>query len=191
MHFLWIFLKDVVHPYLRYLRKTHYVSFDMEIWAISSFWFFLMYYTNCMCYSNFNFGWIVYVLVFQRKNMISFVTCNHVATVIHRYVSCIIDRSIRNRMITKYGWNVWQFVVGDIILHVLPTFAVIYMNCNWKDNKQLQFPGIYSFLLHLIWAVVLKPSFDVIKVYIPMSVHMYSLLWFVLVMSHSATLEYQ
>lgn len=157
----------------------------MEVWTVSLFWFALMHLTGCMCYSNFNFGWIVYVLLFNRKHLVSFVTCNHIATITPWYVSWAMDPSIPSRMFQKYGWSARQFALGDLVLHVMPTLAVVYMNAGLRGTPQIQYPGMHSLLVHLLWGAVQQPSFDVIRLYIPMSVHMCNLLWTVLVMSHA------
>lgn len=161
----------------------------MEVWVVSGFLFWLMYFTDSMCYSNFNFAWIAYVFVFGRKHLASLVTCNHIATIIPWYSSWAIDPSIPRRMMNKYGWSLAQFALGDLVLHVMPTIVVISMR-SWHRGPQLAYPGIYSLLLHLVWGVIQKPPFDVIRLYIPMSVQMCNLMWLVLVVSHVSTMGY-
>jgi hypothetical protein len=168
----------------------------MEVWSVSFFLLWLMYYTKCMCYSNFNFAWIMYIWAFQRQHLLGFVTCNHIGTIVPWYLAWVIDPSIPSRMIAKYGWSAPQFVLGDIILHVMPTLILVSMH-SWQaqqvqhaQQQALAFPGVHSLLIHLFWGAIQAPPFDVIRLYIPMSVRMCNFLWLVLVVSHVATMGY-
>ena len=165
----------------------------MEIIYTSATFLSALYILRIYCYSNFNLLWILYVYFTQKKYLIPFITCNHIATIALWYSSWLMDNTIPYRMISKYNWSMYQFIFGDIVIHVLPTFYVLYQAfVNWNmimsssptETSIIRYCGLYSLFVHLLWGLSLQPSFDVTQLYIELDFWLCNKLWFILILSH-------
>jgi hypothetical protein len=144
---------------------------------------------NIYCYSNFNLLWIVYLHLSKDKNLIPFVVSNHVATINSWYSSWIMDSTIPLRLIIKYNWYSLQFVIGDLLLHILPTIYLMDLLSNThlefdKSISHVRYSGLYSLLIHLFWGLSLADPFNISGLYLELTPIITNTIWLILTSSH-------
>ena len=145
---------------------------------------------NIYCYSNFNFIWILYLHFTKDKNLIPFVACNHLATFNSWYSSWILDGTIPLRLIVKNNWYVLQFVLGDLVLHILPTIYLLdLLNTTTlefdRNISHVRYCGLYSLFVHMIWGLSLSDPFNVSSLYLELGMVIENTIWTILTLSHT------
>lgn len=161
----------------------------MEIIFTSLTFLTLLRILNCYCYSNFNFAWIIYVALFNKKEFMPFIICNHTSTIIAWYTSWMIDPSIPFRMMRKYQWTLYQFAIGDLFLHLLPCLYV-YNTLNYPIQNISRFSGLHSLIVYLLWGISLPDPFNVTDLYVPLTFWSVNMLWTISIVSHVLTMNF-
>lgn len=175
---------------VRYFHLDKVLSNIMEILIVSFIFLAIMRSCNCYCYSNMNAAWVLYVWYFEKKHLIPFIICNHTGTIFAWYSSWLLDRSIPSRMMSKYEWPWYQFMFGDIVLHILPSFFVYKsIQTNFPIENTSRFSGLYSVLIYLLWGLSLEKPFDVSDLYVPLSFWTVNFLWTVSIFIHIITMN--
>ncbi|MEB3201781.1 MAG: hypothetical protein VKK05_03065, partial [Synechococcus sp.] len=157
-----------------------------------------------MSYSLFNALFLTTTYALFKANvshhMLPMAICSTYATVVPWYASIVaFDMSLPEHMMRRYGWSRATFILGDVILHVVPLMIAVMEHINIRrgyythlySHQQLahahivQHCGLYSLLLHLLWPFCMGlSSFNISPIYVDQPCTTINQLWSIAVITH-------
>lgn len=132
-------------------------------------------------YSTFNFLMLLITYCYDNtKTYHSIFINNTIGLALTWYFAIIYDTTIPRRLMTKNNWNFYQFIMGDLILHLIP---LIYSICNLNNllNRNI---GIYTFTMNVLWCGLQCGSLNISSSYVDVSNRTMLLLWFINYITH-------
>lgn len=151
--------------------------------------------TPATSYTAFNLCAIAIVYWRRHRSLYPVLFANSLA--LHASFYCmqlLIDRSFFGRMMRVYNCTQFEFIIGDIVVHWLPSILFLLSLFVRKDAwieicheypRSVHFAGLYSLLLNLGWAMLNAPNyFDISNVYVPLCTEKWNSAWHLCALSH-------
>lgn len=124
--------------------------------------------------------------------------CNTSALTLTWYSSILfVDCSLPKRMIEKFGWNILIYIMGEIMLHIMPCLFIRHIYNDFHKHKHLlihhqliyvHHAGLYSLLFCYFFAVVFQNGFALNEVYVNLQPFQWNILWSINALSHIGTM---
>jgi len=147
-------------------------------------------------YSTINVVMIIFAMIFDTeisRYIRSYLICNTFGTVCTWYSAVVIDPTIPTRMMQKHGWNIIQFILGDIGLHIAPLMWATYhiRREHLSPAHELsRHCGLYSLFTNILWCLCSHHSFDPQHSYIHQPYQVWNDLWALCVCFHLVPMLY-
>ncbi len=154
-------------------------------------------------YSTINFFLLWYIRLFKQYNLYPFIICNTIGTIATWYSAVLLDYTIPYRMMQKNNWSCGKFIMGDIMLHIVPLLQIgkmlykfeylhSHMNLN-NSNKPYEIVkhcGFYSLFANMLWSLIYQRGFELNDRYVPLPTYKWNIVWGCNVISHLIPMIY-
>lgn len=165
--------------------------------ALSIIFMLALTLSNQFHYSTFMCLYTFIVIYTQSYKLYPIAISNTIAVSLTWYFVLIYDKSFAYRMIEKNKWTSTQFLIGDMVLHLMPFIKVLFILFDRKtmhnlrkftgtmnDLELIHHCGFYSLFMNLVWAIVTQRRMNLDIIYVQFPAQTWNIIWTVNAITH-------